>query len=294
MSDTWNGHHWLALALGLLVGTCYGGDTRDDAAQYQIINDILYRRDPGLTEAMRERCRLDLYYPRGGKDFPTVVWFHGGGLTKGNKEIPAALRNKGFAVVAVNYRLAPGTRSPAFIEDAAAAIAWTFQNIERHGGSRRRIFVCGHSAGGYLACMVALDRRWLMAHQIDANILAGVVPLSGQSITHFTIRAERGIKDKTPVIDDLAPVYHVRKDAPPMLLITGDRERELLGRYEETAYFWRMLREAGHRDVTLHELQGFDHGGMADPAFPLLVRFVRERTRNPAGVDGTRPFRQAP
>ena len=61
-----------------------------------------------------------------------------------------------------------------------------------------------------------------------------------------------------------------------MLLVTGDREKELYGRYEENAYFWRMLKLVRHPDVTLHELQGFDHAGMAEPAMPLLVQFVKD------------------
>jgi len=138
--------------------------------------------------------------------------------------------------------------------------------------------VSGHSAGAYLATLVALDDRWLAAHQLSSKELAGVISLSGQAVTHFTVRAERGIAETRPIIDDLAPIYHVRKDAPPILLVLGDRERELLGRYEENAYFWRMLKEVQHPDVTLHELQGFDHGGMAEPAFPLLVRFVKEHS----------------
>lgn len=84
---------------------------------------------------------------------------------------------------------------------------------------------------------MGLDRRWLAANYIDADLIAGLVPYSGHSITHMTVRAERGIGDKQPIVDELAPLFHVRKDAPPMLLITGDRDLELLGRYEETAYF---------------------------------------------------------
>ena len=38
-----------------------------------------------------------------------------------------------------------------------------------------------------------------------------------------------------PLLDEMAPLYHVRDDAPPLLLITGDRELEMLGRYEENA-----------------------------------------------------------
>ena len=242
---------------------------------YAVEQDVAYRSGDDTSEYMRERCRLDVYYPLGTKDFSTVVWFHGGGLTTGEKEVPARLRSKGIAVVAVNYRLSPKVKSPAYIEDAAAAVAWTFRNIERFGGDAKRIFISGHSAGAYLTSMVGLDPRWLKVHGIDTNDIAGLVPYSGHCITHFTIRAERGINGTQPVVDDLAPLFHVRKDAPPMLLITGDRDKELLGRYEETAYFWRMMQEVGHKNIELLELEGYDHGGMADPAHPLLLRFVR-------------------
>ena len=69
---------------------------------------------------------------------------------------------------------------------------------------------------------------------------------------------------------------HVRKDAPPLLLITGDRELEILGRYEETAYLWRMMKVAGHTNTELFELDGFNHGQMAEPAHPLLLRFIQK------------------
>ncbi len=87
-------------------------------------------------------------------------------------------------------------------------------------------------------------------------------------------RAERQLAGTQPIVDELAPLNHVRNDAPPILLITGDRDLEMLGRYEENAYLWRMLQVVGHPASELHELQGFDHGQMAEPAFPLLIRFV--------------------
>jgi acetyl esterase/lipase len=242
---------------------------------YQIDKDILYREGDDLTDYMRERCRLDLYYPTQIKDFPTVVWFHGGGLRNGNRFVPKGLQEKGIAVVAVNYRLFPKVKSPAYIEDAAAAVAWTFQHIEEYGGSDEKIFVSGHSAGGYLTSMVGLDKRWLAAHEIDADRIAGLIPYSGHTITHFTIREERGIEGTQPVVDEMAPLYHVRKDAPPLLLITGDRDLEILGRYEENAFMWRMMQEVEHPDTELYELEGFNHGQMAEPADPLLLRFVK-------------------
>ncbi len=232
------------------------------------------------TDAYKaSQCLLDIYYPKNAKDVATIVWFHGGGITAGDKEIPEALKNKGFAVVGVKYRLSPKVNAPAYIEDAAAAVAWAFNNMGNYGGSKRLIFVSGHSAGGYLGMMITLDKKYLAKYNIDANSIAGLIPFSGQAVTHFTVRKEQGIPDVQPTIDQYSPLYFVRADAPPMLLITGDREMELLGRYEENAYLNRMMKLAGHKHTTLYELQGFNHGNMPEPAFPLLIKEVNLLTK---------------
>ncbi|MCR9296410.1 MAG: alpha/beta hydrolase [bacterium] len=262
------------LAISLAVSAGAQDNPHANSGRYAWKRDIPYRNGES-DDYIRERCRLDLYLPQDVQNFSTVVWFHGGGLKGGQKRVPDALQGKNVAVVAVNYRLSPKVSSPAYIEDAAAAVAWTFRNIESYGGSAKRIFVSGHSAGGYLTSMIGLDKRWLSAHGIDANQIAGLIPYSGHAITHFTIRGERGIDGKQPIVDDLAPLFHVRKDAPPLLLITGDRDKELLGRYEETAYLWRMMQEVGHPQTELFELEGYDHGGMAEPAHPLLLNFIQ-------------------
>jgi len=225
-----------------------------------------------------ERCMLDIYYPENTKNFATIIWFHGGGLTGGNKEFPEALKEKGVCIVAVNYRLSPKVKSPKYIEDAAAAIAWTYKNINKYGGDSTLIFVSGHSAGGYLTLMTGLDKKWLKAFDVDANSIAGLISLSGQAITHFTIRSERGIAGTQPVVDEFAPLFHARADAPPLLLITGDRELELLGRYEENAYLMRMMKLNGHRNTKIYELGGFGHN-MTEPAFPLLLESVFQLTK---------------
>ena len=227
---------------------------------------------------IKERCVLDVYYPKEPKKFATIVWFHGGGLTSGSKEIPEALRDQGFCVVAPNYRLSPKVQSPKYIEDAAAAVAWVFNHINQLGGDSTLIYLSGHSAGGYLDLMVGLDKKWLNTYHINANQIAGLIPFSPQTITHFTIREERGISNTQPIVDEFAPLYYVRADAPPLLLITGDREMELLGRYEENAYLARMMKIAGHKDTRLFELQGYSHN-MTEPALPLLIKEVRMRVK---------------
>ena len=224
---------------------------------------------------MQQMCVVDFYYPTDIENFPTIVWFHGGGLTGGKREIPEYLKNKGVAVVGVEYRLSPNVKSSECIKDAAAAIAWAFKNIEKYGGNPSLIFVSGMSAGGYLTYMVGLDKKYLTAHDIDANKIAGLIPFSGHAITHFTVRKEIGIPGEQPIIDEMAPLFHVRADAPPLLIITGDRELEMLGRYEENAYMMRMMKVAGHKRVRIFELDGSNHGQMMYPALPLLLREVK-------------------
>jgi acetyl esterase/lipase len=230
-----------------------------------------------VDDYQRSQCRLDVYYPKNTRNFATVIWYHGGGITGGKKELPKELLDKGFAVIGVGYRLSPKAKAPAYIEDAAASIAWVFKNIEKYGGDKRLIFVSGHSAGGYLGMMAIMDKSYLNKYDVDANAVAGLIPFSGQCITHFTIRQEQGIKDTQPIIDKYAPLYHVRKDLPPMLLLTGDKEMEMLGRYEENAYLNRMMKLTGNKTTRLFELQGYDHGGMALPGFPLLIKEVNRR-----------------
>jgi len=243
---------------------------------YAVEKNIHYYSDlvNSSDKYIDNQCALDIYYTENEKNFPTIVWFHGGGLTGGEKKVPPSLMNKGFAIVAVAYRLSPAAKAPAYMEDAAAAVAWVFNHIKKYGGNTRRIFLSGHSAGGYLDMMITLDKSYLKKYSIDADSIAAIIPFSGQAITHFTIRKEQGIKNTQPVIDKYAPLYFVRPDAPPMLLITGDRELELLGRYEENAYLNRMMKLAGHKRTRLYELQGFDHGGMSEPAYPLLIKEV--------------------
>lgn len=244
---------------------------------YKTVENISYYPDitSGLTDYQKAQCRLDIYYPEGKKDVPVIVWFHGGGLTGGGKEIPQALKEKGYCIVGVGYRLSPKVKAATCIEDATAAVAWAFKNIANFNGDPDSIFVSGHSAGGYLALMSVMDKNRLAKYDINANDVAGLVPFSGHTITHFTIRSERGIPGEQPIIDEFAPLYFVRNDAPPTLLITGDRELEMLGRYEENAYFYRMMKVAGQENITQYEMQGYGHN-MTHPAFPLLIKFVQE------------------
>lgn len=241
---------------------------------YKTVTDIPYHT--GAGEYAEERCKLDIYYPENIKDFPTIVWFHGGGIEGGNKELPMDLRNSGMAIIGVNYRLLPKATVQEAIDDAAAAVAWAFKHIAEYGGSDKKIFVAGHSAGGYLTDMIVLDKDYLAKYGVDADNIAGAFPYSAQVITHYNVRKQSGIGALDPRIDETAPIYHMRKLPMPLFVFSGDRELELYGRYEEQAYFWRMMKLNGNDKCYLYEFDGFDHGSMPLPAHAVMKRQIRD------------------
>ncbi|NDV78599.1 alpha/beta hydrolase [Dysgonomonas sp. 511] len=250
----------------------------NDKIQYAFVKDIAYVEITESDEYKKERCKLDIYYPKNRQGFATIVWFHGGGLEGGGKGIPNELKDKGYAIVAVNYRLSPKAGYPAYIEDAAQSVAWVFNNIQSFGGSPGKIYISGHSAGGYLTLMVGLDKSYLAKYNIDADSIKGLLPISGQTNTHYTIRKERKLPDLIPIIDEYAPLNQARKGVPPTLLITGDRRLEMTARYEENLHLEAILKALGNK-VELLELQGFDHGNVYIPGCLLMADWIKKSNR---------------
>ncbi|MBQ6178055.1 MAG: alpha/beta hydrolase [Bacteroidales bacterium] len=261
----------IALAACLLAIIATGQERQ--RSEYKLETGIPYHQDAG--EYAVQRCVLDFYYPSDIKGFPTIVWFHGGGLEGGQKDIPEGLKDSGIGIIGVNYRLLPKADVKEIIDDAAAAVAWAFKEVASRGGDPDKIFVAGHSAGGYLIDMIVLDKHWLEAYGIDADRIAGAFPYSAQKMTHYNVRKGMGIGPLQVIADENAPIFHVRKLPMPMLVLSGDRELELYGRYEEQAYFWRMMKLVGNENVFLYEFDGYDHGGMPAPAHSVVKRYVR-------------------
>ncbi|MBP5276985.1 MAG: alpha/beta hydrolase [Prevotella sp.] len=238
------------------------------AQNYKQINDISYTKKSDAYS--QERLKLDVYYPEGLKDCPVIVWFHGGGLEGGNKQIPQKLKEKGYVVVGANYRLLPKVTVNETLDDAAEAVAWVFRHAKEYGGDTQKIVVTGHSAGGYLAMLLCLNKTWLDRYAVDADDVLMYVPFSGQAVTHYNVRKMKGLQPLQVTIDEYAPIYWVRKDCPPLVLICGDRELELYGRYDENQYLARMMKLVGHEQTYLYELDGHGHGGMVEPGFHIL------------------------
>jgi acetyl esterase/lipase len=244
-----------------------------NAQEYKTVSDISYTTKTDVYA--QERLKLDVYYPEGVKDCPVVLWFHGGGIEAGQKEIPEKLKGKGYVVIGANYRLLPKVTIDKTLDDAAEAVAWVFRHAEEYGGDPNKIVVTGHSAGGYLAMILGLNKAWLKNYDVDADSVWLYAPFSGQAITHYNVRKMQGIPPLQPTIDEYAPLYWVRPDCPPFVLICGDRELELFGRYDENQYLARMMKLVGHQQTYLYEIEGHGHGGMVEPGFHILETHIK-------------------
>ncbi len=166
---------------------------------------------------------------QGAEPRPVMLFVHGGSWKRGDPDdyefVARAFVEKGFVVVLAGYRLGPDGVFPAMVEDTASAVAWTCENIARHGGDPARLTLAGHSAGAYNVVMTALEPRWLGAHQLDSRIIANVVGLSGPydflPLDSESTRAAFGHFEPPELTQ---PITHVRADAPPILLVHGQQD----------------------------------------------------------------------
>lgn len=218
-----------------------------------------------------------IHKPVDGVNHPAVIWFHGGGLTGDERDVPNAVFDGRILVAEVRYRLSPGYPAPAALIDAADGVSFFLKNAAFYGADRSRIVIGGLSAGAYLAAMIGMDRTWLAARGQDARTLAGIILVSGQMTTHFQVKHDLGYPQTQfePVVDRLAPLAHLSADLPPILLVTGESGRDMPARPEESAFMAASLRALGHKHVSHVIYPGCDHGvGLND--CPHVGEFIRE------------------
>jgi acetyl esterase/lipase len=175
------------------------------------------------------RQRLDVYTPRRASgNTPVVVFFYGGSWKAGDRGsylfVAQALASRGFVVVIPDYRLFPQVRFPAFMEDAAAAIAWTEREIGHHGGDPKRIYSMGHSAGAQIATLVAYDERFLRAEGLGRDAIRGVIGMAGPYDFVPSDPDIRATLSAEGSFERAMPARHVRGGEPRTLLITAGRD----------------------------------------------------------------------
>ena len=259
----------------------------DDPLSWQNIARFRMRH-PDVTRVRRlayapggRRYELDVYHHRGqpgGR--PVLLQVHGGGWTIGNKEeqgqpLMNHMAARGWVCVAVNYPLSPKARWPEHLIALKRAVQWIRENGATYGADPSFIAVTGGSAGGHLAAMLALtaDDPSLQPgfERVDTSIQS-CVPHYGM----YDWTADTGLKHTQQRIDALfrpvvmprgasypddyraaSPLYRVREDAPPFLVIHG--ANDTLIPVGDARTFVARLREVSKNPVAYAELPGTQH-----------------------------------
>ena len=228
-----------------------------------------------------DKDKLDVFMPEGVSDAPVVVYFHGGALQAGTKAIGEGLARqlaaRGIGLVTANYRLSPAVMHPAHMEDATAAFAWTKKHIASYGGDPDRVFLSGHSAGAYLAALMALDPSYLEAHGLKLSDVRGVVPIS--PFLHVedpdvAPRRPKTVWGTDPEVWLQASVTpYVVSGKPPMLFIYADGDDAW--RREQNQRLAADLTAKGNKAMAI-EIADRTHGSvnskMADDDDPGMLK----------------------
>jgi acetyl esterase/lipase len=248
--------------LGLLLTTLAG------CAPVDILNATISTRDLTITHDVaygdKAEQKLDIYVPKTvAPNAQVIVFFYGGAWQDGDKKnylfAAQALAGTGAIVVVPNYRVYPAVTFPGFLDDGAAAAAWTLHNIAAYGGDPKTVFLAGHSAGAYLAIMLVLDREYLAKAGVADAKLSGGIGISGPY--DFLPLTRDDIKPIFEVVPDMSvtqPITYARADAPPLLLLHGEADTTV-GAYNSHNLANKM-RTLGGR-VEDHYYPGVEHVG---------------------------------
>ena len=260
---------WLAAALALALGAAVKALASPERLSLSsLFNALVSERvaiRPNIAYGPLNRQRLDVYEAAAdSKRKAIVLFFYGGGWRDGDRAtyqfVGAALAAQGLTTVIADYRLFPEVGFPAFMQDAALAYGWVDAHLNAVEGNAP-IILMGHSAGGYIAALLALDRRYLAEVAPGAQKPAGVVGLAGPyAFDPTNWPSTREIFVGAAADPDMArPVAFVTPEAPPMLLLRGLADETVRDfNAEELA---KALR-ANQVEVDLRQFAGISHSGL--------------------------------
>lgn len=185
----------------------------------------------GLAYGTADRQTLDIYQPNLplGTISPVVIFVYGGSWQNGSKAgygfIGHSLAQAGYTTVVIDYRLAPKHRYPAFVQDTADAIAWTYRNIRQYGGHPEQLFVMGHSAGAFNAIAAVNDLRFWQTTGVPDQAVLGVIGLAGPYAYDFREYSTRKVFPVGANPEQIMPDRHPRPNAPPHYLLMAQHDR---------------------------------------------------------------------
>jgi acetyl esterase/lipase len=223
---------------------------------YSVVKNIAYGNGP--------RQQLDVYVPaHPAPGHPVLVFFYGGSWQGGSKDdyrfAGQAFASKGFYTVIADYRVYPEVYFPAFMDDGAAAFVWAHEHIAEYGGNPENLFLSGHSAGGHIAILLALDAHYIKAAGGQSSWIKGGIGIAGPyDFLPFTDPKIKAVFSHVDVAQS-QPINYVRPGLPPLLLLTGDADTQVLPR---NAHNLTAKLEKDHDPVTKIVYPGVGHIGI--------------------------------
>lgn len=230
-----------------------------------------------IAYGTHEQQEIYLTLPVGKKDFPLVIWLHGGGLTGDERQYPRELWNGEYAAAEIRYRTSGGPFTGLdSLADSVEATAYILGHLSEIGAAPEKIFLGGLSAGGWLGAMIGMNPELLGKYGFDNKCFAGLLLVAGQMTTHFQLKRDLGYAstDYEPVIDQYAPLRYASRDVPPVIFITGAPGLDMPARAEENAFMAATLRSLGHPDAEHYALPEHDHFGSFCSCDYLLLKFM--------------------
>ncbi len=168
------------LALLMIGARLTAGRQPSPTVKVAVRKDVAYFTGDGVDE---RRHKLDLYLPEGKKEFPLLLFVHGGAWRSGSKDLYPRLgetfATKGIGVAVANYRLSPAVQHPEHVRDVARSFSWVCRNAKDLGADPKRLYLSGHSAGAHLVALLVLDPRYLKAEGLTPADARGVIAISG-------------------------------------------------------------------------------------------------------------------
>ena len=237
-----------------------------------LIPESGFRTTRDIAIGTNVRSKLDVYTPTiapntaqntAAAPKPVVVFFYGGAWETGDKGsylfVAEALTSRGYVVVVPDYRVYPEVIFPAYMDDAAQAVKWTFDNINQYGGDPARVFVMGHSAGAQLAALVAYDAKYLDRAGIDRSRIKGVVSLAGPLDILPLTEAKLEFIFPLPIRAASQPINFITGKEPPSLLLHGESDTRV-GIHNSRNLATRINERGGSVETTYYP--GMGHVGI--------------------------------
>lgn len=244
-------------------------------------------------QADGQKLTMDYYAPKGPGVHPLAMIIHGGGYRRGDSKSGSEaycadfLAPAGYAVFAVNYRLAPKYPYPYMVFDVERAVRFLRYHAKKWSADPNKIALVGGSAGGFLSNMVGLlgaagnpnapdpvDRE-SAAVQAVVTLFAqssfATVPLNED--VHALLDPLIAQKGEKAALAEASPITYVSKDAPPFLLIQGDQDEYIP--FTEDTNLQAALRKVGVR-CDIIRIPGGKHGTGGWRSLPNVPDWERQ------------------